>query len=51
MYDFFLLCEKVISRKKFQGMVITFLKGLRAARLSCTTGNRLRNFFVFAVAL
>ncbi len=34
-----------------QGRLITLLKGLRAALLSWTTGKRLRNRFVLAVAL
>ena len=33
------------------GSWITFLNGLRAARLSCTTGNRFLSFLVEAVAL
>ena len=33
------------------GNEITFLKGFRAARLSCTTGNLFLSFLVVAVAL
>ena len=33
------------------GNEITFLKGFRAARLSCTTGNLFLSFLVDAVAL
>ena len=33
------------------GMEMTFLNGLRAARLNCTTGSLFLSFFVCAVAL